>query len=303
MTEHGGGHLPNGGDGNGGASSTEQEKQYNLLGNIQILSFTASPPQVTPFEPTTLSWNVKLPTTHVPISIVVAGHTSNATSGSAVVAPVVTAEYGLTAKTEIISRMIGALIIPVDDTVCKSNQIYEGIITSQIKQAIADQFQGSSSFSLGSGEPEVSLSDATLSIHIELNLDVPDWFNATMTIAIQIEVGMQGRPPQASVLAQVNSTNVDVSWEWYSTLLSLGITSAVADGMQKIAQAFMSEIARNQIAAGIADELSKQIKTLATEAQQSDPERRAYTLTSLTLSGDGINFTVCPEPGPSTSPV
>lgn len=60
MTEHGGGHLPNGEGDDGGVSSSEKDKQYELLGNIQILSFTASPPQVTPFEPTTLSWNVKL---------------------------------------------------------------------------------------------------------------------------------------------------------------------------------------------------------------------------------------------------
>jgi hypothetical protein len=56
MTEHGGGHLPNGEGDDGGVSSSEKDKQYELLGNIQILSFTASPPQVTPFEPTTLSW-------------------------------------------------------------------------------------------------------------------------------------------------------------------------------------------------------------------------------------------------------
>jgi hypothetical protein len=176
---------------------------------------------VTPFEPTTLSWNVKLPTTHVPISIVVAGHASNAPSGSAIVAPFTAAEYGLTAKTEIISRMVGALIVPVDGSVCKPGHIDGGAITILIKQAIVDQFQGSNSFSLGSGEPDVRLSDAILSINIELNLDVPDWFDATMTIAIQIEIGMTGRPPEAAVLVQENSTNVDVSWEWYSTLLSL----------------------------------------------------------------------------------
>ena len=81
------------------------------------------------------------------------------------------------------------------------------------------------------------------------------------------------------------------------------MTSAVAIGMQKVAQAFMSEIVRNQIAAGIAAELSDQVKTLATEAQQSDPEGRTYTLTSLTLTSAGIDFIVCPEPGPSTHPV
>ena len=96
-----------------------------------------------------------------------------------------------------------------------------GVITSLIKQAIVDQFHGSSSFSLGSGELDVGLSDATLSINVKFNLNIPDWFDATMTIAIQIEIGMMGRPPQAAVLVQENSTNVDVSWEWYSTLLSL----------------------------------------------------------------------------------
>jgi hypothetical protein len=43
MTEHGDGHLPNGEGDDDGVSSSEKEKQYNLLGNIQIISFTASP--------------------------------------------------------------------------------------------------------------------------------------------------------------------------------------------------------------------------------------------------------------------
>jgi hypothetical protein len=303
MTEPNGGHEPNGGNGDGGGTSTNaQKQQYELLGFIQILSFTASPPQVTPFEPTTLSWSVRLPTNlHVPVSLTVAGQTSHGTSGNATAAPFATTEYGLAAETAIVSRVIGALTVPVDGSACKSGQIPGIVITNRVKEAITEQFQGSSDFSLRGNGVSVDLSD-TIAINIPLSLNIPDWFDATMTIAIQIEVGMQGVPPQASIFAQA-STNVDVSWEWYSTLLSLGITSAVADGMQKIAQAFMSEIAQNQIASAIADEVNGQVQALATGAQQGDPGGRAFKLTSLTVTSDGITFTVCPTPSPVSHPV
>src|SRR5690349_2677486 len=101
-------HEPNGGDeegDGGGPSHTAQEQQYELLGFIQIESFAADPPSVTPFEPTTISWSVKVPQTlHVPVSILVGGHKSTGSTGSTTVTPFATTEYGMVAETLIVSR-------------------------------------------------------------------------------------------------------------------------------------------------------------------------------------------------------
>jgi hypothetical protein len=245
-----------------------------------------------------VSWAVRVPTTlHVPVSLGIAGQMSHGSSGSATVAPFATTEYGLLAQTAIVSRVIGLLTVPVTQSGCQTSRIDGNIITSRLKEAITEQFQGSSQFSLTGNGVSVSISDAaTIPISFALNLNIPDWFDATMSVKIQIHVGMQGQPPQATVVTQA-STSLDVSWEWYSTALSLGITSLVADGMQQLAQAFMAEIASAQIASGIGDEVSTQVKDAIMQAQQSDPQGRTFTLTSFTLAPDGIHFTICPQPG------
>jgi hypothetical protein len=306
MTHPNGGGQGSSGNGDGGGPSTSaQKQQYELLGFIQILSFTATPPQVAPFEPTTLSWTVRLPTTlHVPVSLGVAGQMSHGTSGSATVAPFATTQYGLTAQTAIVSRAIGSLTVPVAASACQSSQIPGLVIVDRLRDAITQQFQGSSQFSLTGSGVSVTISDhATIPVSFSLSLNIPDWFDATMTVKFEIEVGMQGVPPQGAVLVRAIGTNVDVSFEWYSTALSLGVSALVADAMQQLAQAFMAEIASSQIATGIGDEVNNQVQTAINQAQQSDSQGRAFTLTVLTLAPDGIAFTICPLPAASPHPV
>jgi hypothetical protein len=305
MTHPNGGGNENGGNGDGGGASTSAQKQeYGLLGFIRILSLAANPPEVAPFEPTTVSWSISVPTTlHVPVSLGLAGQVSHGTSGSATVTPFATTEYGLVAQTAIVSRMIGSVTVPVVQSACQSSQIDGFVITSRLKDIISQQFQSSSQFSLTGNGVSVSITDhATILITFSLNLNIPHWFDATMSVSIEIEVQMQGVPPQAAVLTRAGTT-VDVSWDWYSTALSLGVTSLVADGMQQLAQAFMAEIASAQIAGGIEDEVSGQVNAAIMQAQQGDPQGRTFVLTFLTLSPDGITFTICPQPGLSPRPV
>jgi hypothetical protein len=290
------GHEENGHDGNGGhPSEQEAEVEYQLLGGIGIVSFTASPSPVVPFERTTLSWSVNIPPALHGVRLTVAGQTSAGASGSAIDTLYSTTVYSLTAETAIVNREIARLTVPVDDSSCKFGSIEGRVISSQLKTVIAQQFQGGSGFSLGGAGVSVNLSDNTIAINIPLNLNVPDWFDATMSIAVQIEVEMQGVPPQAAVWVQVTNVGIDVSWSWYGTLLSLGVTSAVAAGMEKIAQVFMSEIAKSQIAPRIAEQISNLVQGLAI-----DPGGRTFALTSLTLTSGYLTYTVCPLPSASS---
>ena len=195
-------------------------------------------------------------------------------------------------------------MVPVAASACQSGQIPGLVIVNRLRDAITQQFQGSSQFSLTGSGVSVTISDhATIPVSFSLSLNIPDWFDATMTVKFEIEVGMQGVPPQGAVLVRAIGTNVDVSFEWYSTALSLGVSALVADAMQQLAQAFMAEIASSQIATGIGDEVNNQVQTAINQAQQSDSQGRAFTLTALTLAPDGIAFTICPLPAASPHPV
>jgi hypothetical protein len=304
MTQPNGGGQQNGGNGDGGGTSTSaQKQQYELLGFIHILSFTASPPQVAPFEPTTLSWTVQIPTTlHVPVSLGVSGQLTHGPSGSATVTPLATTEYGLLAQTAIVSRVIGSLTVPVTETGCQSSQLPGLVIVGRLRDAITQAFQGSSKFSLTGPGVSVTISDVgTIPISFSVHLNIPDWFDASMSVKILIEVGMEGHPPQGTAFVRAY-TDLDVSFDWYSTALSLGVSALVADAMQQLAQAFMAEIASSQIADGIGDEVNSQVQSALKQAQMSDPQGRAFTLTALTLAPEGINFTICPLPAVAPHP-
>ncbi len=294
---------PNGGSGGdgGGPSTSAQTQEYELLGDIQVVSFTASPPQSQPFQPVTLSWQVALPTLlHVPVEVGTAGHLTYQTSGSVTVSPDATTQYTLIAQTAIVSRAIpSSVTVTVDGSDCVSGQIDSFLITSQVKQAAEQYFSGSSQFSLGSAGVGVTVSNAALDITVPLILNVPDWFNADMSMALSVQIGLRGEAPALALLVTVGSVSVNVSWSWYANLLSADITGAVADGMQQVAQAFLAEIAQAQVVPQIAGQINQQIQASATAAKQNDPAHRMFVLTGLGFTPDELSWTLCPLPAPA----
>jgi len=93
----------NGHDDSGGHASA-YEHEYGLLGQITVLSFTADPPRVAPFETTTLSWSVRLPPTLQSVSLTVGGQTNLGSAGSVTVAPLSTTFYGIIAHGAVARR-------------------------------------------------------------------------------------------------------------------------------------------------------------------------------------------------------
>jgi hypothetical protein len=301
-------NVPNGGRqengaGNGtGQGSAQQELEYELLGEIAVLSFTANPDVVELFRTTTLSWSVRLPPALVaPVSFTVVGEgpvvTNPGISGSATATPLSNSDYALIAETAIVNRQIATVSVRVDTPDCRPQGFPAAAITNLVQATITRLFQGDSNeFSLARSGVIVNSSNDTIFINVPLNLNIPNWFDATMDIAVQIGVGMQGAPPQATVSAWLRNVHVNVDWSWYSDVLSGGCTVAVAAGMEKVSQAFIRLIAQNS-ATGIAEELNRLVQvTAAIDRAQDTPERRTYTLTSLDLTSTTLDMTLCPLP-------
>jgi hypothetical protein len=303
---------PNGGNGKDGTPPTSvQDQEYELLGYIEVLNFTASPPQVAPFEPATLSWSVQLPThLDVPVEVGVEGQMSYQTSGTATVSPSATTEYVLTAQTKIISRPLAATAtVTVDQSDCLSGPAYTlgtDDITLTIRHAILEGLGSASNFSIGGDGVSVTVNDVDQIVtNVPLVLDVPDWFSASMDINVWIEIVQQGVPPTAAVSVRATYVNVDVSWAWYTNLTGL-ITAEqdlVGSAMQQVAQAFMTEIAQSQMAATIQTQLDTSIKNTILAAEADDPEHRTFVLTSFSFDAQEISWMLCPlPPAPSQSP-
>lgn len=283
---------PNGGGDDGGNNQAVAAQQFQLLGAIQVVSFSANPPMVKPFGTTTLAWQVKLPTNlHVPVSIIVDGqkNAAGATSGSVVATLTNQTEFGLTAATALVSRVIKMLTVTVDQSECKPfPTLPTSVLTVPLKQQLDSRFSGSSSFALRAGGTVVTPVDGGASIAIPLHLNIPDWFDADMDITIQLGIWMAA---VGSVMVQASSTDVHVTWTWLQDLA--GCTSFG----EKLSQAFMSEIVDNELVPLLAQQINSQIQSFAATQQQGDPQHRAFVLTSFSFGPDGLSFTVCPEGG------
>jgi len=300
-------HEPNGGgeDGDGGGPShSAQEQQYQLLGFIQIESFSANPPSVKPFEPTTISWSVKVPQTlHVPVSILVAGQKSTGATGSTTVTPFASTEYGMAAETLIVSRVIGALTVVVDDTDCRSVTIPADTIVLVLEGALRNALGGSSDFSLTGDGIQVTLNPGVISTKVSLSLSVPDWFDPTMNISAEIAVGPGGVVPNLSLSVRTGSVSVNIDQAWYSEALSLGISAGIADIVETVSQIFLAEIVDAQATPQVASGIQDKIDGLLKDSHDADPQHRTFALTSLGLDSDGVTISACPLPPPPQPPV
>ena len=278
--------MPNNGepDGNGNPKAN----QYNALGLLQVLSFTANPSQVEPFGTTTLSWEVHVPTSlHLPtVTLSVAGQPQQGLSGSVSFALASTREFALTANTELASRRIGVLTVMVDESKCKVGSIQMYILKNNLTQVLNQQFQGGSQFSLRSGGVSVTAGDALILIAIPLTLNVPEWWwwNAAMDISIQlgVQLGAGG-----TVLVTAPSVDVHVTWTWVQD------RAGCTEFGSQLAQALMTEIVNKLLVPLVAQALTSQVQAVA-DPDPAVPPKPIYALTSLDYSPDAITFTVCP---------
>jgi len=282
----------NGGrNGDGGATNAEKERVYELLGFTQV-TFSANPSPVRPFRTTTLSWEAKLPTNlHSEITIVVAGNevhgiSPGTLSGSATITMDQTTLFGLTAKTPIVQRTIAVLTVPVNESECQRSSFPVQILTARIKQPIDQALQGRLHDPTGS---KVTANDAGIVfIAVTLNLQGQD----TMDISMQLVVQMDEAARNVAVTARSIVADTHLS----------GLGSFCEGAVSQTAQAFMTEIANNQIVPSVVQGLNDQIQQAATAAKTADPQHRDFVLTSFTLDSNEVAFLICPTGtgGPSS---
>jgi hypothetical protein len=163
-------------------------------------------------------------------------------------------------------------------------------ITQTLKTNFDARFSGSSQFSLRDGKTQVTAGDGVLSISAPLTINVPNWFDADMNIAIQLAVsgGFQ-------VVVSAPVVNVDVSWSFFENLASLGCGEAIQSGMSQMAQAFLRSIVDAEVIPAVTQAITGQVAEFVKSLQDADPQRRAYAMTLLTLSPNGLRITACPR--------
>jgi hypothetical protein len=271
----------NGDDGDGGSTAIARQ-QYELLGDTQIVNFSANPSPVDPFGTTTLSWEVQLQATlNSQVTIAVAGSEVQGfsppghLSGSAPVTLERTTFFGLAAKTPLVQRTIATLSVPVSETQCKTTSFPTLVVTSRIEQSINQALQGR----LRSPAKATPGDFGTISIAMTLNLQDHDTMDVSMQLVVRQGIGGQVSVTVPSVVANVHLS---------------GLASLCEGACSQVAQAFLTEIANNQIVPAVLQGLNDEIQQVAAAAKVADPQHRDFVLTSFTLTSIEVTFVVCP---------
>jgi hypothetical protein len=281
MTHTNGGGT-NGDGGSGGGSAAAQ--QYQLLGLIQA-NFKATPPQVSPFGTTTLSWNAQIPRTlRVPVTLIFEGQPVNHADSRAVTVPATTQFY-LSAKTNLTSRVISTLTVQVDTAQCSATVTPESIVKQTILDKVKPFIPVGGQISVHGAGVAVKMDVATLSIIIPLTITA-DGDHPTLDINMSFFVGMSNTPNTI----EVAPLNVDVALHLH------GLGGLFCEGFgHDLSVAFLNVIAE-LVAPMIADGLTAQVKSACLTAQQQDiPNHRTFELTSFVWDDTQFAFTICPK--------
>ena len=286
---------PGDGDDDVPGSAEQVKKERELLQKVVLDRFTATPKSVQTFGSVTLAWEVTLPNSPaIDISV-----SLNANINKQTVPPTGTVSRTLTqsttftlvAVTEHAGRTLRSLTVNVDRSACTSRLVADAfLMTSILKQAFNSRFSGSAKFSLRGDGTEVTLGNGTISIHVPLTINVPDWFDADMSIDIQLALSA-GKPLRVGVV----QTSVSVDWTFFENLLSLGCGGLVESGMEQIATEFMRNIAEVEVAPQVEKQLIDQVNNFLISLKDADPAHREFLPTALILNATGFSVTGCPK--------
>lgn len=278
-----------GNDGNGTDIELQKEER-ELLKQVTLEKFTATPKTIPTFGSVTLTWEVTLPEDPVFDITITLNKEAVAPTGSRSKTLSQSTPFILSAVTEHAGRLLRALNVTVDHSECQTRLVEASLISSILKSEFDSRFSGSNRFSLRGDGTEVTLGSGAIMIHVPLTINVPDWFDADMSIDIQLSM-VPGKPLGIAV----SQTSVSVNWTFFENLLSLGCGNLVESGMEQMAQAFMRNIAEVEIAPEIQKQFIEQVNGFLTSLKNADPAHREFSATALILSPAGFSITGCPK--------
>jgi hypothetical protein len=282
-------HLPI--QGSGGSNPVDQLAR-NALNKITSFSFSVSPLSVPVNSGVTASWHVVLPVVEGFTFVIKLNGMAVAATGTQTFLVNYTETFTLTASVTIdptVARTLGAKTVQVSTSDCQTMTVSSALITIPIESQLQQAFASSSQITLKSGVSVVA-GTGVINISAPLNINVPDWFDADMTIAIQIDIS-----GGSSVLVSAPTVNVQVSWGLASNLLSLGCTDLVGSGMTQIAQVLFAHIVNAEIVGPIQSGLSGQVTSFINGLEQSDAQHRTFVMHTLTFDANNVTVTACPS--------
>jgi hypothetical protein len=264
-----------------------KKKEQDELKKVVLKRFGAAPRTVSTFGTTAVSWETTVPESAFDIFINLNDEVVPA-AGNKNFTLTRTRTFTLTASTPNAGRKLRSVTVTVDASDCRSKLILNDfVITQVLKSELNKRFSGSDKVILRDDKTGVILKDNTILIGVPLELKVPDFFNADMDISIDLAV--------SGFSVKARSVSVSVDWSFFEGLTTLGCSKFVESGMEKMAQTFLESIVETQLAPGIAERIAAESNSFVQSLQDSDPAKRTFAATLVSLSAQGITATACPK--------
>jgi hypothetical protein len=267
----------------------DPQKEREALKQVKLNSFVANPSTVKTLGSVALAWNVTVPFSPFDIQVKLNEKAVDPV-GSESRTLIQSTAFALSASTDHAGRQLKVLTVHVDGSDCRTQTTDPFPITQPLKTEFDNRFSASSKFSLSGNGTTVTLGNETINISVPLTINVPDWFDADMSIAIQLKL-IDASP--VTMIAPIVSA--DVSWTFFENLASLGCGHFVEGGMTQMAEAFLGNIVESELIPLVEQRISNAITTFTTSLQTADPSHRTFALAALILGPAGLKITACPK--------
>ena len=193
------------GDGDGG---------IDVLSEVELVSFTASPDHIASFGASQLSWEVQGPQRgfHVTLNGVTV-----ARAGEEIVQPQTTS-YHVSAVSGSVTKALRTITVRVDDSGCEVNSLFNPQVT--ITNFLNTQIEARNDLYFNAGT-EVIFSSGTIRFRLHLGKSI----SSAPDPSIEIDAGFGLMVSQGHIVPAVPDIKTDISFPWYVT----GIFGAIID--------------------------------------------------------------------------
>lgn len=250
------------------------ERAALALAEVSLQSFTATPATITPFgADSVLKWKIQRPPGSI-ARFLLQGATIG-TTGSRTVSPNQTTVFRIVAKASILQRALGSVTVNVDTSACISSSIPESAVRQQVRDAMTAQLASISQLSQRS-PASVEVASNGITVKLRLAIAINNFADPDLNVDFRFTLG--GSSGQSVVT--ITSFNTDVSWPWWVSVVSIGISQIV------------EEIIANRIEREIRPMLQAKLKEMVDNQLAALPS--THRLHTLGTSTDEISFTVCP---------
>jgi hypothetical protein len=208
-----------------GANGAESGGGADVLENVELVSFTATPTQLGPFGASKLVWEVRGP--QLGFFVRLNGATV-ARNGQEIVQPPQTATFRLSAVAAGATKFLGIVTVEVDTSACQITPLFNPEVA--IRGFLSGQLGGRSDVTIQS-EPSVIFSPGVIEFILQFGVAHGD-----ATIAASLGLDVHG----GHVVSETNSIYSDIDfsrWTQLASIFSGGVSKAMVDGKAAVAKA------------------------------------------------------------------